>query len=77
MSDINIDDDTYEKIMEDAHIRHRTYQNWVRGKATNQTINEKDQWEYWVLTSAYKAGVDSTNPVLNTYDGELGYGDIG
>jgi hypothetical protein len=56
---MDIDDNTYNEIMEDARKRHREYEISKLGKAVNQTINEKDYWEYWLLTSAYKAGVDS------------------
>lgn len=56
---MEIDDDTYNEIMEDARKRHREYEISKLGKVVNQTINEKDYWEYWLLTSAFKAGVDS------------------
>jgi hypothetical protein len=59
MAEISIE--TYEAIMEDAHKRCLEYQRSVAGRAMGQTLNEKDNFDWWVLTSAYQAGLNAAS----------------
>lgn len=53
-----INTDTVDAIMADAHKRYSKYQRGMAGRASGQLINERDHMEWWVLTSAYNAGVN-------------------
>lgn len=53
--------ETYEAIMEDAHKRQREYERSRAGRAVGQMLNEKDSFEWWLLTSAYQAGVNAAS----------------
>lgn len=50
--------ETVDAIMEDAHKRYREYERSMAGRATGQLLNEKNSFEWWVLTSAYSAGLN-------------------
>ena len=54
--EIEVSDDEYNAIMDDALSRYRQYARRMNGRAANQTINERDSFEYLLLTSAYAAG---------------------
>lgn len=58
---VDISIEAYEAIMEDAFKRQREYMRSVAGRATGQTLNEKDSFEWWLLTSAYQAGLDAAS----------------
>lgn len=56
---MDISTDTYQAIMEDAYKRQRAYECSMAGRAQGQLMNEKDSFEWWLVTSAYKAGLEA------------------
>ena len=50
---------TYEAIMADAYTRQRKYERSMAGRAVGQMIDERNSTEWWILTSAYQAGLNA------------------
>ena len=62
MSDLSkpdISNAPYEAIMADAYTRQREYERSMAGRAVGQMIDELNNTEWWILTSAYQAGLDA------------------